>query len=347
MNTKQPASICILLLSILFLNGCSGSANNSANLPTQPEATIASDDHPRSDVKLTLPDIESSTTLGLRAEGKFNPAAHDFGNPFEFEFQGRMHYRIRLTCKPFVKDEWTINPLADITNETDLTMYVAYYAAFFNKEGRIVGCCNQSTSVKPLERPMQLGSLVIRAPKETLLTATHYKIVAYESNERIGVEPISPDAATSMIGRSGNVIAKLEQLDSTVTPGDQYAELRVLTKVVLEDQVERNRSTHLKITSAEAYDLSLTARKREQSTTNGNGEVLERFDGWQTNVEFERLKRVKGVSPTPNAALLDAKDRLILCSADNRTGMLAAPEDAMLSASKLDVVVYETVAKLP
>ena len=99
MNTKQPASICILLLSILFLNGCSESANESANLPTQPEATIASDDHPPSDVELTLPDIESSTTLALRAEGKFNPAAHDFGNPFEFEFQGRMHYRIRLTCK--------------------------------------------------------------------------------------------------------------------------------------------------------------------------------------------------------------------------------------------------------
>ena len=129
-----------------------------------------------------------------------------------------MHYRIRLTCKTFVKDEWTINPLADITNQTDSTMYVAYYASFFNKEGRIVGCCTQPISVKPSERPMQIGSLVIRAPKEKLLTATHYKIVAYESNERIGAEPISPEAAAAMLGRSGNVIAKLEQLDSTVTP---------------------------------------------------------------------------------------------------------------------------------
>ncbi len=346
MNTKQPASICILLLSILFLNGCSESANDSANLPTQPEATIASDDHPTSDVKLTLPDIESSTTLALRAEGKFNPAAHDFGNPFEFEFQGRMHYRIRLTCKPFVNDEWTINPLADITNETDSTKYVAYYAAFFNKEGRIVGCCNQSTSVKPSERPMQLGSLVIRAPKETLQTATHYKIVAYESNERIGVAPISPDAATSMIGRSGNVIAQLEQLDSTVTPGDQYAELRILTKVVLEVQVERNRSTHLKVTSAEEYDLSLTARMREQSTTNGKGEVLEQFAAWETAIELERTKRTKGIRPIGHAALLDAQGQLIMCATDMFVPV-AVPEDALLSADKLDLVVYETVATTP
>ena len=121
-------------------------------------------------------------------------------------------------------------------------MYVAYYAAFFNNDGRIVGCCNQSVSVKPSERPMQLGSLVISAPNETLLSATHYKIVAYESNERIGVQPISPEAAAAMIGRSGNVIAKLEQLDSTITPSDQGAELRLLAKVVMDDQLRTTRA---------------------------------------------------------------------------------------------------------
>ncbi|QDV23168.1 hypothetical protein [Aureliella helgolandensis] len=340
MNANPSIKICILLLGILLFGGCRQPDDAVAVVPSPDNATAAAYEDLPSDVKLTLPDADSGSTLVLRAEGKFDPAVHDFTKPFEFEFKGRTHYRVRITCKPFMKDDWAINPLADITNETDSTLYVAYYAAFFNQEGHVVGVCHQTLDVEPSERPMQLASLVIDGPKERLLTATHFKIVVYESTQPIGTLPISPERAATMVGRSSKVVAKLDEVQPVVTAEGADSVVRFQTKVAFVDQVGKDRNTYLKFESVEPYQFSIDVRKRDLSKSNGEGNVHKQYSGWELDSDFERIKRTKTVWPKGHVVLLDAQGQLIACDSDMFT-FVAVPEDAILSATQINFVLYE------
>ena len=330
-----------LVLGTLCLLGCGKSDVATPIAQSSKAATVSADEDLPSDVKLTIPEVDSGPTLALRAEGNFNPAAHDFSKPFEFEFEGRMHYRIRITCKPFVKGDWAINPLADITNTTNSKLYVAYYAAFFNRSGQIVGECHGADDVKPSDRSLQLGR-VIDGPKERLLTATHYKIVAYESTQRIGTLPISPESVATMVGRSSKVVAKLDEVQPIVTAEGENSVVRFQTKVAFADQIDKDRNTYLKFESVEPYRFSIDVRKRDISIaiSNGEGKTIEQYTGWELASDFERLKPTKTVWPKGHVVLLDAQGQLIACDSDMFT-FVAVPEDAILSATELDFVLYE------
>ena len=249
MNTPQKMILRVrsslpLVGICLLICGCGDSASKIPTVPAvaASPAPVAAPANPSpSDVKLTLPDIQSGTTHELRAEGACNLSVHDRQNPFEFELKGRMSYRVRISHGPFSNDHWHINPLVDVTNESGSRLHVGYYEAFFNKAGRLVGCCGQQVEAKPSASPHQLGSLIIYGPKVKLLTATHFKIVIYESEKRIGTEPISADSTQALVGRSGKVISKLAQIDSSVTPGQYHQVLRRQANLAFEDPVEKNR----------------------------------------------------------------------------------------------------------
>ncbi len=68
-----------------------------------------------------------------------------------------------------------------------------------------------------------------------------------------------------------------------------------------------------------------------------------RFSRWEIDAEFERRKRVKGVSANCHAVLLDDDGELIVCSTNRNGRRLAVPEDKLLSIRKLDLVAVETV----
>ena len=334
------AFVCITLL------GCGDSAESTS--PPTPETVVPEWE---SEVQTVLPDVSTGTTYEVRAHGTCNLQKHDSKNPFEFELEGKLSYRIRIKLDKFVKDRWHINPLADVTNSTGSLMYLHYYAAFFNDGGRLVGCCAQGLDVESADRPMQLASLVIAGSKERLSTATRFKIVIYESEKRIGTEPISAEAAANMVGREGKVITKLEQTDSSNVPHSDLAELRLLATVSPEDAAPKQRNTHLKIQGTGEYDIYLsnarTSRSIQKSDGDGNVTATETFETWETDFEFDRVKRIKGVNPVAYAALIDKSGQLIACAgkgAPSSIGWMFAPEDKLLSAAQLDVVVYETVA---
>ncbi|NND97829.1 MAG: hypothetical protein HKN47_10930 [Pirellulaceae bacterium] len=344
MKNDHFSSVCILLVIAFSSAACRRSSNDVTDTPRPADSDIAGETVLSSDVTLDLPDLETGSTHALRAEGTFNPYVHDRQNPFEFQITGRMSYRIRLTIAPFVEDTWLINPLIDITNSGDSRMFAAYYAAFYNQDGRLVGCCKQDADVEPSQTPLQLGSLVIQGPKERLHTATHFKMVIYESKRRIGSEPISADSTTTMAGRSGKVISKLEQLDSTVQPSADGSELRLRADLQYEDPVDKSRNTHLKLASAAKYDLYLTSGLREVVVHFADG-TKEQLSRWESDIEFDQNQRVKGVSSKMYAVLLDQTGKIIVCNTDSSSRRLTAPEDKLLSARQLELVAYETIRK--
>ncbi|QDV47836.1 hypothetical protein Enr13x_77480 [Stieleria neptunia] len=347
MKSKLNPFIPLLLVVAGSLIGCGKTDSRSVSkTPASGPASTAleseADSGPFGDVAIVSLESADKSIRMIRADGTFNPSAHDRQNCLEFEIAGSMNYRVRISCAPWVGKEWCINPLVDITNQNDFTLNAKYYCAFYNHDGQLVGCCNQGANLEPSETPLQLGSLVVRGPKEKLLTATKFQIVIYESDKRIGTHPIDRAATASLVGRSGKVISQLKQTNSNVAPADDHAELRLLADISVDDPVEKNRNTHLRIKGAAEYDLYVSTRQREVLETNVGGESV-RFDLWESAVEFEPIKRVKGVSAITHAALHDQSGRLIACSTTSTTRALTAPEDILLSAQKLAVVVYESV----
>jgi len=341
MTRTATIVFCLLSAVVCWSAGCNQATEDTPPVSARTASTTKTGVSPISDVQVTLPDIETGSPHALRAEGTFLPAAHGQQKPFEFEIPGRMHYRVRITCKPFVKEEWCINPLVDITHRSGPRLYAKYYAAFFDSDGQLVGCCGQDADKPPSATPLQLGSLVIRGPKERLQSATRFQIVIYESDQQIGSEPISAEATAALVGRGGEVISRLEQTASSVTPIAGQTELRLQAEVTFQDPAEKARNSHLRITGATEYDLYLSTRKQDVVLNHSN-RPDERFDRWETDIEFDKRQRVKGVSTIVHAALLDAAGRLIVCSGASAR-QLAAPEDALLFARRLDLVTYETV----
>jgi len=336
------------MLSVVFA-GCSGSNPDSVVIDSSSQSQIATD---QSDVEIEPPESkvtvkptaldDGTTTCEIRAHGTCNLHKHNRENVLEFALEGRMKYRVRISLSPWVKDSWHINPLLDISNDTDALMHCHYYAAFFNDDGRIVGCCNQGTSVEPSDRPRQLGSLVIEGLKEQLLLATSFKIVIYESDKQIGIEPIVRSVTETMIGRSGKVVTRLDQTDSSINPGEGSSEIRLLANVAFEDPAERPRNTYLQMESAVVYDIYCNAGLKDVLVTSPGKDPV-RFSRWEIDAEFERRKRVKGVSANYHAALLDDDGELIACSTIRNGRRLAVPEDKLLSIRKLDLIAVETV----
>ncbi|MDV6032744.1 MAG: hypothetical protein F9B45_22190 [Phycisphaera sp. RhM] len=347
MKSKLNAFIALSLVVASCLIGCGKSDSLSVSKTPAPGSAPTgleseTDSGPPSDVTIASSESPNKSIRLLRAEGAFNPSAHDRQNSFEFPIAGSMNYRVRISCAPWVGKEWCINPLVDITNPSESTLYVKYYSAFYNHDGQLVGCCNQDANLGPSETPLQLGSLVVRGSKEQLLTATRFQIVIYESDKRIGSQPIDQKTIASLVGRSGKVISELKQTNSSVARASDHAELRLQADISFDDPVGKRRNTHLRIEGAGEYDVYVSTRLRNVLETNV-GRANARFDRWESDVEFEAIKRVKGVSAIAHAALHDQSGRLIACSATSSTRQLAAPEDILLSAEKLDLVVYESV----
>ena len=297
-----------------------------------------------SEVMVRDADPSTGSTLEIYADGTCNMARHDRENPFEFVMKGRMSYGIRISNADWFHGDWHINPLAEATNETDSKLYAHYYAAFFDDQGYIVGCCNQGIDVDPGGSPMQLGSLIITGPKDQLLKATRFKIVIYESDKRIGSQPISASATESMVGRSGKVITKLNQTGMSVEPGEGHQELRLAADVTLEDPADGSRNDHLKIESEAKYDIYVNAAKSERVIQFGDGRK-EQYESWDAAIEFDPVDRIPGVSAPMHAALLDESGRLVCCSNPSSAWQLPAPEDRLLAVRMIEFGGIRSVAK--
>ena len=72
-----------------------------------------------------------------------------------------------------------------LKNPSSKTMYVDYYVAFFDKNGRLIGTASQGTFGNAgLEagREIQLGSCLIHLPKDKYKEITSYQAIIYETD---------------------------------------------------------------------------------------------------------------------------------------------------------------------
>lgn len=330
----------LLLFALGYLAGCQPTSSPTTSNPSNSDSSSPSSS--TSTVIDTTPEKQTGTTRRLSAEGTFDAPQHGQDNRFEFEMAGQLKYQVRISCAPFIGDEWCINPLADVTNPTDTKMYAAFHAVFFDDNGKLVGCCQQDAEMEPNDGPTQLGSLVLRGPEQELLKASQLKIVIYESDKRIGSEAIDTASTLELVGRDGKVITKLDELDSSTTSVGNINQIHLTAAVAFEDAKEKSRNTHLNPKGKAEYSLYLDTRHRPVTIMKSSGDN-EMYDRWEVDAEFDPRKRVPGVSADPYFALFDADGELIACVGSPSVGQLVAPEDLLLSTKKLDMVAYETI----
>ena len=91
--------------------------------------------------------------------------------------------RIEAVCELHLKDfdgEPTIIANPRLANPTGKTIRVRYHVAFFDNEGKLVGCASQGCTLQPGARQVQLASCLVFAPPEDLKKVYSYQIVLYE-----------------------------------------------------------------------------------------------------------------------------------------------------------------------
>jgi hypothetical protein len=70
------------------------------------------------------------------------------------------------------------------TNRSNRRIKAEYHAAFFDREGKLIGCASQHGSVRP-SRNWQFGSCLNSAPASELAKAHSYEIVLYEQSSQM------------------------------------------------------------------------------------------------------------------------------------------------------------------
>ena len=304
----------------------------------------AAPEGPPSEVSTQLPDLEGGSTHAFYAQGTFNALAHDSRSPFQFDIDGQLKYRFRLRFDKFVQGEWALIPQLEVTNETESKMYTMLYAAYFDDEDRLVGCCHQGLESEPNGRPTQMASLIVSGPKTMLAKATNFRLVLYESDKRIGVAPtLKSDDPESEDTRK--VATELTNITQVNIPQNGYSELRLDANISARDIAEHKRNTHVKLKGATTYDCYVSMRTREVLLTRLVGKEQakkeERFNSWGTSIEFDPVKRVKGMYALLHAALLNDEGQLVVCTTKYGNSSLPVPSDKLLSATQLKLVAHE------
>jgi len=95
---------------------------------------------------------------------------------------------VKATCSWYAGDffgEETVFAGVTLKNTGTKPMFVHYYVAFFDKDKHLVGAAGQGTlgdsGLKP-DRPLQLGSCLIKLPKDAYKNIVSYQAVIYETD---------------------------------------------------------------------------------------------------------------------------------------------------------------------
>ncbi len=296
-------------------------------------------------VPLSLLQSASADTRELRSGDKCDLARHDHRDrALEVRLSERASYRAKISCGPFPVDKWAIFASVFVSNDTGAKLHAVAYLALFDDERRLVACSQQSGEFEPGARDEQMYNRIAFAPKDRTFNATSYEIVIYESDRRPGEEPLSAEAAVALPGRAGRVVTRLEATHARVLHRDAFTELRQEAAVSFHNPSVKTRNSHLRFSAAADYDLYLDTGLQESLEVKDPGgrnlrTVLRR---WTADGEFERLPvSDPTLEVDRHIALLDGDGRLVACASDGLYWLIA-PEDRLLSATKLCVAIYES-----
>lgn len=285
-------------------------------------------------------------TRAVRLAGKCDLAKHDsFDNALVVRADGRMRYSMHVSCSPFVRGDWIINPILVVANKTDSALHCLYYVALFDRNDRLVGCCHQGSRVDAGKEALQFGSCIVHGPKARLLAATRFDAVIYESDRPIGVEAVSADAVDKTLAGAEAIVSRLASAKESTREAGQYTERRATADIEYRPRVGKTRNAYLSL-GDKTFHLYLNTVLRETVVvrTSGGKSTRTAFEAWRTDVDLERRNRDRTIRQWRHVALLDAKGRLVVSSTYTGGRDLYAPPDYLLAAEKLHVVVYEVPA---
>jgi hypothetical protein len=294
---------------------------------------------------LWLTQSASADTREVRSSGQCDLARHERRDrPLEVRLGDRLSCRVSISCGPFPVDKWALFAPVFASNDTDAKLYGQAYIAFFDDDGRLVACLQQSGEFESGARDVQMYSRIAFAPRDRLRSATRYQIVVYESDRRPGEEPVLPEVAGTLPGRAGRVITRLEATHASTLRRDAFTELQQEAAVSFHDVTGNARNSHLRFSAALDYDLYLDTGLQESLEVRdaGGRNIRTILRQWTADAEIESPPaRDRTLEVDRHLALLDREGRVIACASD-RPFWLIAPEDRLLSATKLCVTVYES-----
>jgi hypothetical protein len=136
--------------------------------------------------------LSSGSALAASAQGEVTLRSLEAGtedaNAFKVTVGGEM---VEARCR-FYLDEYFEKSIiwanAEITNLTDAPVHYAYYVAFLDDEGELVGCASQTSMMNGLGagESTTLANCLIPLPEEAFGRVSRYRVVIYESGEEIG-----------------------------------------------------------------------------------------------------------------------------------------------------------------
>ncbi|HBO46259.1 MAG TPA: hypothetical protein DD670_20505 [Planctomycetaceae bacterium] len=107
--------------------------------------------------------------------------------------------KLKGTCRFYLSDffdKQIINAPVFLRNKSTETMHCYYYVAFFDKDGKLLGCASQGAELAGGDQT-QLGSCLIFLPDGARQRAVSYQVVYYESDMPIGT-PGGPAAPAEL-----------------------------------------------------------------------------------------------------------------------------------------------------
>jgi len=103
-----------------------------------------------------------------------------------------MGTQLEFECRFYIDDFFDKSIIwagANITNPTSTPMFFEYNVAFFDSEGKLIGCAAQGSygGVEPGEST-QLGSCLITLQQQDIARVRRYQVRVYESTREVGLE---------------------------------------------------------------------------------------------------------------------------------------------------------------
>lgn len=176
------AAVCVLMFV-----GAIGVVRVTAQQQEQRPQTPQADDAPSAGQPTAPPEISTDFAEGAvelqRPDSPFDDKGVKIvtlGNKLEFE------------CRFYIDDFFEKTIIwagANISNPTSSPVFFEYNVAFFDEQGKLIGCAAQgSYGGVEAKESTQLGSCLIALQPEDIARVRRYQVRVYESNKEVGAQ---------------------------------------------------------------------------------------------------------------------------------------------------------------
>ncbi|WP_428940631.1 hypothetical protein [Fontivita pretiosa] len=128
--------------------------------------------------------------FGENKSGPITLKESEFGPP-EGAPRIELGKTVKVTARPYITDFFgamIVNAGATVSNTGNKPMFFVFNIALFDKDGRLLGCANQTSfgdeGIKPGEET-QLGSCFVHLPPEELKKVASFQVTLFESEKKL------------------------------------------------------------------------------------------------------------------------------------------------------------------